>query len=95
MKKNLLITIPKLPADNFGLSEWRAGIAIWELIGNCCEQNIFDNKEILRKYAIGYIPADGIMCRPRHGEFAVMFIIDDVFCWTHFMEKEFVHVFTE
>jgi hypothetical protein len=87
--------IPRLPADAFDWSAWRRGMAIWELIGVCVKQNIFDNKETLKKYAIGYIPSEKLICRYGLGEFAVMFIIDDEFCWTHFRKKEFEHVFIE
>lgn len=100
MKKNILknsarILIPRLPADAFDWSAWRKGILVWELIGVCVQQNIFDNKEVLRKYAVGYIPSENLICRAGLDEFAVMFIIDDEFCWTHFRKKEFEYVFTE
>jgi hypothetical protein len=95
MNSSLKIRIPKLHIDDFDWSTWRAGILVWELIGNCCQQNIFDNKEVLREHAVGYIPSQNLTCRPCLDEYAVMFIINDVFCWTHFREEEFKNVFTE
>jgi hypothetical protein len=91
--KILNTTIPKLSVDDFDWSTWRRGILVWELIGNCCKQNIFDSKEILKKYAIGYRLSEELACRSCYDEVAVMFIINDVFCWTHFRKKEFEHVF--
>lgn len=88
------MNIYKLPEDSFDWIRWRDGIAVWKEIGVACrEQSIFDNSEILRKYAIGYIEAEKLLCRPKKHEYAVMFLINNNFCWTHFREKEFVNVF--
>jgi hypothetical protein len=46
----------------------------------------------IRKYAVGYIHGSRLFCRPRENEVAIMFLVDDVFGWTHFREEEFEEV---
>jgi len=88
------IPLSKLPVDSFDWSRWRLGYKIWYELGIACrEQDIFSQAKILRHYAVGYIHGTKLMCRPKRNEVAVMFIIDDEFCWTHLREKEFNYVF--
>jgi len=93
---NKVCIIPKLPIDSFDWLRWLYGIDIWTEIGVVCKYyDIIEKSNILIKYAIGYIEAEKLMCRPKDKEFAVMFIINDEYCWTHFREKEFYYVFFE
>jgi len=87
--------LDKLPADSFNWSRWRKGIAIWREIGAACIRNIIEKKNVLRKYAVGYISGGQLFCRPKPDEVAVMFLIDGEFCWTHFRKGEFENVFFE
>jgi hypothetical protein len=88
--------IPKYPSDSFDWSRWRSGIAVWRELGVACRyRDIIDKKNILRKYAIGYIFGNELFCRPKVDEVAILFIINDEFCWTHFRKKEFEDVFIE
>ena len=59
----------------------------------CRYQNIIDNADTLREYAVGYIEGEKLICRPKQGETAVMFLIDDVLGWTHLRNHEFKEVF--
>jgi len=87
-------TIYRLHSDSFDWSRWRMGIAIWREIGVSCRKNsIIENKNVLKKYAIGYISAEHLICRPKNNETAVLFLINDEFCWTHFRNEEFINVF--
>ena len=52
-----------------------------------------DCAAILQKYAVGYVRGDKPICRPKLDEVAVMFLIDDVFGWTHLRKVEFERVF--
>lgn len=89
-----MIVIDKLPEDYFDWQRWRAGIAVWREIGVACRRNsIIENSELLLKFAVGYIHGSLLRCRPKNNEYAVMFLIDDNFCWTHFREEEFLNVF--
>ena len=89
------IMLPKLYSDSFCWSRWRKGIAIWREIGVASRYySIIGWKEVLIKYAIGYLEGSRLVCRPKNNEIAVMFLINDEFCWTHFRMEEFVEVFT-
>lgn len=86
--------IPKMIADNFDWSRWRKGLVIWREIGIACRKtNIVENKYILRHHAIGYLLGENLLCRSKEQEYAVMFLIDNDFCWTHFRKDEFIDVF--
>lgn len=94
IKENKDKIIPKLPIDSFSWSRWRLGYKIWYKLGIACrEADIFAQAKILRYYAIGYFPGDKLYCRPKQNEVAVLFLIDNEFCWTHLREKEFNYVF--
>ena len=86
--------LPKLYPDSFDWSRWRLGIAIWRELGISCRYyDIIEQGEVLRKFAIGYLPGHKLICRPILNEVAVMFIIDDDFCWTHLRKEEFYNLF--
>lgn len=84
----------KLPTDEFDWHRWRLGIAVWREIGVACrKEDIFAQAKVLRHYAIGYLPGENLICRPKENEVAVMFLIDNEFCWTHLRKEEFDYVF--
>ena len=86
--------IQRLPMDSFDWLRWLYGIDIWILLGISPRYyDIKENKFILKAYAIGYIEADKLLCRPKQGEYAIMFLINDNFVWTHITNKEFKEVF--
>ena len=90
------VSLPRMYIDSFDSSRWRAGIAIWRELGIACrEADIYDQAKVLRHFAVGYIPGKYLSCRPKLHEVAVMFLINDEFCWTHLREKEFNYVFGE
>jgi hypothetical protein len=90
-KMNFLI--PKAPIDEFDWISWRNGYHIWIKLGFSARYyNIIDNKKILQRYAVGYRHGSEVF-RPEENEFAVLFLIDDIFGWTHLTEKEFLYVF--
>lgn len=59
------------------------------------EAIILSNAHIIKKYAIGYCPAENIICRPKENCIAVMFLKDDDQFWTHLTKKEFEYIFKE
>jgi len=84
----------KMSIDSFDWQRWRSGIAIWRELGVACrKQDIFDKARVLRRYAIGYLPGISLFCRPKPDEVAVMFMVDNDFCWTHLRKREFEYVF--
>ena len=89
-----MYTIPMLPVDEFDWITWLNGADIWTLLGFRPRWfNIIDNANLLRQFAIGYIPGYKLSCRPELDEMAVMFLIDEVMGWTHFRKNEFEEVF--
>lgn len=89
-----MIALARLPVDSFDWSGWRAGADIWIKLGFHPRWfSIIENETILRKYAVGYIPGNRLFCRPEPDEIAVMFLIDDLFGWTHLRKEEFERVF--
>jgi len=88
--------IPKLPIDSFCWQRYRLGRKVWRELGVACRYwDMIDQADVLRKYAVGYRPGLELGCRPKENEIAVMFIVDDEFCWTHLRKKEFEDVFTK
>ena len=86
--------IPRLGIDSFDWSAWRSGAHIWLKLGiHPRLYSIMEEREKLRRYAVGYIPAEKPICRPTIGEIAVMFLIDGIFGWTHLRKEEFEYVF--
>jgi hypothetical protein len=88
------VIIPKLYPDSFDWSRWRLGMSIWREIGLASRYtDIIAQADVLRRYAVGYLPGDKLTCRCKPDETAVMFLVDDEFCWTHLRQEEFDHVF--
>lgn len=69
------------------------GSDIWAKICSCRYWDIIDHTKILREYAVGWAPSESLWVRPKDDEIAVMFLIDDEFCWAHFRKDEFEYVF--
>ena len=89
-------TIPKLPLDSFCWQQHRAGHHVWHKLGVRARYwDIVDQSDVLREYAIGYIEGERLYCQPKVDEVAVMFLIDDVFGWTHLRREEFDYVFRQ
>ena len=90
----MTIKIPRLPMDSFDWLRWLRGIDIWEVLGiKANYYDIRDNSEIMRTYAIGYIPSERLTLRCKAGEMSVLFLINDEFCWTHLRIQEFEDIF--
>lgn len=89
-----MYTIPLLPIDEFDWITWLNGSDIWTKVGFHPRWfSIIENRELLRQYAVGYLPGYRLFCRPSISEVAVMFLIDDVFGWTHLRQEEFERLF--
>ena len=54
------------------------------------------NKNIIRKFSLGYCKSDNLPCRPKRNQVAVMFNTDGVNdWWTHLRIEEFKFCFPE
>ena len=86
--------IPILPRDSFSWSRWRS-FDLFKILDMACRyDDIIKRKIILRQYAIGYIEAEKLSCRPKEAV-AVMWLYNDNFSWCHLILKEFNILFGE
>ena len=85
--------LPIIPNDSFCWQRWR-NVNIYEMFGIACRTyDLVNSKHILKKYAIGYIDASKLLCRPKLNNKAVMFLKDDEFFWFHLRNNEFLFIF--
>ena len=82
--------------QSFNWLTWRNG-SIFELLKIPHRTEILVlNKNIIKKYAIGYCKADNLPCRPKKDHVAVMFNTGDFDnWWTHLTTNEFKKIFFE
>jgi len=90
------IYIEHFNEQSFDWLTWRSGSIINNLRIPHRTELIVLNKNIIRKYAIGWCKADNIPCRPKVNHIAVMFNNDNINnWWTHLTIKEFKLCFPE
>lgn len=85
--------IPKMCEDSFTWSRWRSFNLFDKLGIRARYSDIIKFKTTLRNFAIGYIEAEVLRCRPKEQCYAVMFLKDDIFSWCHFTRREFNEIF--
>jgi hypothetical protein len=91
-----VIYIEHFNEQSFDWLTWRSGSIVDILKIPQREQTIITNKQIIRKFAIGYCDASNIPCRPKKDCIAVMFNTGEVYnWWTHLTKKEFISCFQE
>lgn len=84
--------IKEINPNYFDWSTWRSGNP--SNFGLICRSNVLIlGKHILSNHAVGYANAASIPCRPKPGQFAVMFFKDDVYFWFHLTKEEFNNIF--
>ena len=81
------MSLLKIPAIQFTFDLWKAG-SLTELIGYTREGNIIANKNVIKKYAIGFCNGSRLSVRPKKNTMAVMFHTNEHW-WTHLTIKEF------
>lgn len=86
--------LEKMHGTSFDWITWR-GEGVIRLGVVQREAIILANSNIIKKYAIGYCPAEEIICRPKIDCVAVMFLKDNDMFWTHLTNKEFYIIFNE
>jgi hypothetical protein len=84
--------IDRLHPDTFNWSTWRSG-AVSDLGISFRKEIILENAYIFRKYAIGYLEGEHLICRPKINHTAVMFLKDSYYFWFHLRNDEFKEVF--
>jgi hypothetical protein len=87
------VSLPELQPDSFTWQRWRAFDLFSEFGLACREYDLYRNRFILRRYAIGFLPAERLNCRPKSGEVAVMFWYKGEYQWCHLRRQEFERIF--
>ncbi len=85
--------IEKLDSSLFDWQLWRAGSLLDLDILHCRYSFIIYNKEIIKKYAIGYCDGKSLFCRPKSDSMGVMFYKDGLQFWNHLKRNEFQEIF--
>ena len=79
----------RLDSSLFDWLTWRNG-SITDILSIPQRTECLINKrDELRKYAIGWCPAEETPCRPKTGYIAVMFLVEERQFWTHLTKEEF------
>jgi hypothetical protein len=90
------MNLKRLHSTSFDWQKWRCGGGFLSELGiSCREECLIKEKEVLRKYAIGYLEGEHLYCRPKKGNIAVMFFKDEEEFWFHLRKKEFLTIFGE
>lgn len=93
-KKGIIstISIRKIDSSLFDWQLWRAG-NITDVFGiKCRTPDLLSRKKHFKNYAIGYCLGESLKCRPKHNTYAVMFYVNGIEFWTHFLEEEFINI---
>jgi len=83
----------RLGVDSFSWSRWRKCDIFSKFNFACRKSSIIRMRNIIKRYAVGYIKADELRCRCKYGEYAVMFLVDGEFQWCHLKKDEFKIIF--
>jgi len=87
------VKLVELPGDSFDWIRWR-NFCLFEKLGTICRTyNLLQEKRVIAEYAIGYLPGEKLICRPKKNTVAVMFLVDDEFQWCHLTIEEFEEMF--
>ena len=81
--------------QSFTSSVWSGGNLTEMLKIPNREETIVDNKDVIRKNAVGWCKGENIVCRPKPNTIAVMFLTNETEWWTHLTIKEFKLCFPE
>ena len=79
----------RLESSLFDWLTWRAGSIEEVLKIPQREECLVDKAEVLRQHAIGWCPAELLLCRPKTDCVAVMFWVKERAFWTHLTKQEF------
>ena len=85
--------LEKMESSLFDWQTWRAG-GLTELVKLCRFDNIIRNREIIKKYAVGWCRGESVPCRAKN-EIAVMYFKEGRHFWSHLRTKEFNIIFEE
>lgn len=80
--------IEKLSPYHFSFELWRAG-SLSEFGIETRTWSIEQNRNIIKKYAIGYLDGNKLWIRPKENTVGVMFFYNENHFWTHLTIEEF------
>ena len=85
--------LAKMDSSLFDWLLWRSGTPL-DVFGIACRTaDLVAKRELIRKYAIGWCPAERPVCRPKMNNMAVMFDVNGRVFWFHLRKHEFDVIF--
>lgn len=82
----------KLDATQFDWITWRNGTILDVLGVRSRYDDVVQNRKKISSCIVGYCDGAELVCRPKYGTVAVMFLVGEMFFWTHFTKKEFNNI---
>jgi hypothetical protein len=86
--------LPKLHSDSFCWQRWRQCDVVATFGCSCRTEDLIRSSRNIKKFAIGYINAEHLVCRPKHNHKAVLFLKEEEFFWFHLKNEEFKAIFS-
>lgn len=89
--------LEKMDSSQFNYRLWEAG-TIYEIIEAPCRYKYITKglgKQQLKKYAIGWCNAEGLLFKPKQDEVAIMCFKEGRHFWFHIRRKEFDKIWKE
>lgn len=83
-----------LHPDTFDWLTWSGG-RLLDIGVQTRFEDIKAKRLTVRRHAVGYIWGERLVCRPKPGTVAVMFLKGEISFWTHLTMREFEAVFPE
>ena len=83
--------IIKLNPQHFDWILWRSGSPV-DIFGMKLRTETINSESthLFKKYAVGYCNGENLVCRPKKGYKAVMFLKNDEVFWFHVKNEEFI-----
>lgn len=77
----------------FDWTTWRAGSPLTVFGIACRSADLLAQRDLLRRYAVGWCLSERLACRPKRKHIAVLFHKDGVDFWFHMRLAEAIEVF--
>jgi len=82
--------LPKLYADSFDFSRWRA--CDFRSF-SCRTDDLIAHKNYFLDHTVGYLEGEKLICRPKPNTYAILMLEDEQFFWFHMRRIEFEAIF--
>lgn len=86
--------VERMDPSYFDWLHWREGSPA-DFLVQCRTDELLAIRKKLKEHAVGWCPAERLLCRPKIDHKAVMFFKDGHHFWFHLTNKEFGGIFNE